>query len=523
MATATKDFDFKEAAIARWKLWQQDWPLFAREAFGVYLDPEQEEILVSVQHNRRTSVASGTARGKDFVTAVAAMCFMYLTPRWDGSGSMVENTKIALTAPTDRQVKNIMLPEISRLFHRAHRNGIPLPGRLTSYDIRTENEEWFLTGFKADAHNTEAWTGFHAVNTMFAITEASGMEDSIYDAIEGNLQGNSRILLVFNPNRSIGYAAKSQKSPKWNRFRLNSLSAPNVVEKRVFIPGQVDYEWVTDKLDLWCEPVVKEEMSSEEDDFEFEGKCYRPNDLFRVKVLGKFPKVDEDVLIPGQWIEEGNQRWLDYIKEHGRRYKGTLRIGDDVAGMGRDSSSRCFRYDNIVDRFEVMTKGGANHMEIAGKIMAVLIGDKKAISLIDTIGEGAGVYSRLEELQADHDIAGRFVSAKGSHAPKDDRGKPLNDITGQYTFANMRAFMYWCIRDWLNPKNEKNAMLPPDDQLYEELTETKWKFRSDGAVIIEEKDDIKARIGHSPDKGDSLALTFYPATIKVTRNLGKLF
>lgn len=523
METATKEFDIEKAAISKIQQWQQDWPLFAREAFGVFLDPEQEEILLSVQHNRRTSVASGTARGKDFIAAVAGMCFMYLTPRWDETGAMVENTKIALTAPTDRQVKNIMLPEISRLFHRARRNGVDLPGRLTAYDIRTENEEWFLTGFKADEHRHEAWSGFHAVNTMFVVTEASGVADSVFDAIEGNLQGNSRILLVFNPNRSIGYAAKSQKSPKWNRFRLNSLTAPNVKEKRVIIPGQVDHEWVQDKLDIWCEVIPASEMEEELDDFQFEGKAYRPNDLFRVKVLGKFPKVDEDVLIPGQWIERANDRWKEYRAKHGEKYKGQLRIGDDVAGMGRDSSCRCYRYDNIVARFQQMTKGGANHMETAGQIVSILQQNPQAMSLIDTIGEGAGVYSRLEEVQTKAGIAGRFVSAKGSHAAKDEYGNALNDITGQYTFANMRAYMYFGVRDWLNPKNEQDAMLPPDDMLYEELTETKWKFQSNGSIIIESKEDIKARIGRSPDKADSLALTFYPAAIKVKRNLGKLF
>src|SRR5690606_29624723 len=149
-----------------------------------------------------------------------------------------------------------------------------------------------------------------------------------------------------------------------------------------------------------------------------------------------------------QWIEEANKRWLAARK--GKiKPTATLRIGDDVAGMGRDSSSRCFRYGNYVEKFEMMTKGGANHMEIAGKIMAVLVGDKKAVSLIDTSGEGAGVYSRLEELQTSHKIAGRFVSAKGSHAAKDDRGNDLHDVTGQYAFANMRAYMYFAVRDWL--------------------------------------------------------------------------
>ena len=256
MSSSKKQKDDIDHAEARMKVWLSDWCKFAREALRVNLDPEQEAILRSVQHNSRTSVASGTARGKDFVTAVAAVCFMYLTPKFDRrTGELIANTKVALTAPTDRQVKNIMMPEISRLFNRARRNAIFLPGRLNAYDIRTEYEEWFLTGFKADEHNHEAWTGFHAVNTMFAITEASGIADETFDAIEGNLQGNSRIILVFNPNKTTGYAAKSQKSDRWSRFTLNSLTAPNVLQKKAIIPGQVDYEWILDKVKTWCTPI----------------------------------------------------------------------------------------------------------------------------------------------------------------------------------------------------------------------------------------------------------------------------
>lgn len=53
-------------------------------------------------------------------------------------------------------------------------------------------------------------------------------------------------------------------------------------------------------------------------------------------------------------------------------------------------------------------------------------------------------------------------------------------------------------------------MLPPDSKFFEEATEIRWWFRSDGRIIIEPKDDIKKRLGRSPDKFDALANTFYP-------------
>lgn len=497
--------------------WRDDWCKLAREAFGVRLDKEQEDILSSVQHNKRTSVASGTARGKDFVAAVASLCFLYMTPRWNKKGEMTENTKVALTAPTERQIGNIMMPEIARLFNQAQRRGVNLPGRLLSSGIRTDWEEWFLTGFKADEHNHEAWTGFHAVNTMFAITEASGVPDSVFDAIEGNLQGNSRILLVFNPNVSTGYAARSQRSEKWNQFRLNSLTAPNVVEKENIIPGQVDYEWIVDKIENWCMPIPESDVRIEEDDFFFENKWYRPEDLFRVKVLGKFPKIGEDVLIPRQWIELAQERWKTYVGAKPPKDE-PLTAGQDVAGMGRDSSVRCYRYGHWVDNFKKHHSGGrADHMRIAGEIQVITDNDPNAKAFIDTIGEGAGVYSRLVELGKENSC----ISAKASESAKDRRNNDITDITGQYKFVNMRSLMSWRVREWLDPKNNTGAMLPPSKTLLEEATEIKWEFRSDGKILIEPKEKIRERIGRSPDEFDALALTFYPEFIKKKVNIGR--
>jgi hypothetical protein len=123
----------------------KDWCLFASEVLGADLDEEQKAILRSVQINPKTSVKSGTARGKDFVSAVAAMCFLYLTPGFDEKGNLVENTKVALTAPTDRQVKNIMMPEISRLYSKMVQNGFGfLAGKLNAYDIKTDYKECFI-------------------------------------------------------------------------------------------------------------------------------------------------------------------------------------------------------------------------------------------------------------------------------------------------------------------------------------------------------------------------------------------
>ena len=480
--------------------WRQDWCKFARDALKARLDHEQEDILHSVQVNKMTAVASGVARGKDFVSAIACICFLYLTPRWR-DGILVQNTKVIMTAPTGRQVTNIMTPEVTRQF----RNAGFLPGRLVGDDIRTDYKEWFLTGFKADENNTEAWSGLHAYNIMFAVTEASGVSDLIFNAIEGNLQGNSRLLIVFNPNVQGGYAARAMVSDRFHKFRLSSLNAENVVKKKIIIPGQVDYDWVKDKVDSWCRPIQEGDFNEGEGDFRWEAGLYRPNDLFRVKVLGLFPKVSEDIIIPYYWVELANQRWQKLIEEHGEGWipNEPLRLGIDVAGMGRDSSYLVPRYGNYVKEFTAhQSAGKADHMHVAGLGLKLYHErtHKNGWILIDTIGEGAGVFSRYQEL----DVKGA-TSCKFSES-----ANGLTDVTGQYTFANMRAYCYWALRDWLDPKNNTGAALPPNDSFAEEVTNTKWKFQSNGSIIIEPKDDIKEKLGRSPDAADSLAQTFHP-------------
>lgn len=484
------------------RAWRADWTLFAKQVLHASLDEEQKAILRAVQNERMVAVASGTARGKDYIAAVACLCFMYLTPRWK-DGKLIKNTKIAMTAPTDRQVRNIMVPEVRRLFKAA---GV-LPGRLVGYDIRTQYEEWFLTGFKSSADNTEAWSGFHAVNTMFVVTEASGISETIYNAIEGNLQGNSRLLIVFNPNVTTGYAANAMKSARFKKFRLNSLHAENVVRKENVIPGQVDYEWVNDKVENWCIRIRKEDVNEGDGDFEWEGSWYRPNDLFRVKVLGMFPKVSEDVLIPYEWVELANERWKE-LQEEGFDPKKKCRLGVDVAGMGRDASVLAPRYGNYLGEFEVHNSAGvADHMHVAGMTIPYL--KKKGVkAFIDTIGEGAGVYSRLKELG--YDLA---YSCKFSESAAD-----LHDVTEVYTFANMRAYLYWALRDWLNPKNGFMPAVPPNDLFMQECTEVHWKFQSSGSIIIESKDDIKKRLGRSPDYLDAVVNTFYPKDYEIVQD-----
>ena len=66
-----------EKSLRKIKSWTEDWNRFVRDALKARLDKEQQDIISSVQYNPMTAVASGTARGKDFVAACAS-CILLL-------------------------------------------------------------------------------------------------------------------------------------------------------------------------------------------------------------------------------------------------------------------------------------------------------------------------------------------------------------------------------------------------------------------------------------------------------------
>jgi len=479
------------------KRFQDDWNLFADEVLGAGLDKEQKAILSAIQNNSRVVVSSGNARGKDYVGACASLCHSYL----------YFPSKTIETGPTARQVEDIMFAEIKSIHRDAK---VPLGGEILSTKIRHGHPAWFLEGFKASDKAEEDWSGYHSPHMMIVITEASKIEDETVNAIEGLMAGGDcKLVLIGNPIRSSGPFYDAFRDDRYTKITLSCLNAPNVVSGENRVKGQVTREWVEDKIynRTWCSPILEEEVCEEEGDFFWKDQWYRPGDLFRMRVLGLFPRQSEGTLVPLEWVRAANEKWYKLMEQPSERMKSSpLRLGVDVAGMGRDATVLCYRYGMIVSKFSSYMK--ADTMETAGRVDNALGSRQGATAFVDTIGEGSGVYSSLKERGRD------VVSVKGSEAAKDNKKRLLTDATGEFTFANMRAYLYWAVRDALNPRGENSLALPPNANLTRDLTELRWKFRSDGKIIMEDKDALKGRLKRSPDEGDSLAVTFCPNKAK---------
>ena len=106
--------------------------------------------------------------------------------------------------------------------------------------------------------------------------------------------------------------------------------------------------------------------------------------------------------------------------------------------------------------------------------------------IVDEVGLGAGVLDRLRELEY------QAEGFNGGSSPRDgDR------------FANLRAQSYWVLRERLEAGE---LALPADERLMDELIATRWRPTPEGKVRIEAKEDLKARLGRSPDKADAVVM-----------------
>ena len=71
------------------------------------------------------------------------------------------------------------------------------------------------------------------------------------------------------------------------------------------------------------------------------------------------------------------------------------------------------------------------------------------------------------------------------------------DQSGRLRFANLRAQVWWKMREALDPANNTGICLPPDPQLKSDLCAPTWSLRG-SAIQVESREDIVRRIGRSP-------------------------
>lgn len=188
-------------------------------------------------------------------------------------------------------------------------------------------------------------------------------------------------------------------------------------------------------------------------------------------------------VIPRMWVRAAMKRWKEQaiIPDV---------IGCDVARGGDDQTVKAPRKGSYYARLE---KYPGRSTPDGQSVVALLAG--KARINIDVIGIGASAYDIGRE---------RGLQIVPIHFGMKSEA---TDKSGTLRFVNKRAETYWAFREALDPLSGDNITLPPDMELEADLCAPRWSMQSNG-IKIEAKEDIKKRIGRSPDCGDAVVMAW---------------
>ncbi len=450
--------DWRSDLRAQLQKWRDDPRAFVEEAFtgdptlpDVVVEDWQGETLDALVDEDRLAVRSGHGVGKS--TLLAWVIIWFLVTR--------HPAKIGCTAPTSHQLEDILWAELAFWHRRLHptlRTLLSLgSGRL---EFSATPKESFAVARTARREQPEAFQGLHAKHMLFIADEASGVDEQVFVVGEGSMSTKgAKTILTGNPTRSQGYFYDA------------------------FHPRAGARQWWTRKVS--CSESTRVDPGYVE---EMKAKYGEDSNIYRVRVLGEFPREDDDVVIPLEWIEAAKTRDIEPIV-------GPVVWGVDVARFGNDRTAVCKRMLNHV--LEPVTSWAhVDLMQTTGRIVAMwetTIGFRRPKQiLVDAIGYGAGVADRLKE-QGLPAIAVNVSEKPG---------------VGE-RYLRQRDELWFNAREWFQ---QRDCVVPADEVLTGELSSIRYNFTSGGKVVVESKDEMRKRGLRSPDLADAFVMTFAAAS-----------
>lgn len=425
--------------------------LFVSEVLDIEPFDYQAELLNAVnQKVRRLSIKSGHGTGKS--SCASWLMTWYLFTR---------KAKIVVTSPTQTQLFDALWAEL-----KSNLNKLPTPLR-SLINIKSDRvelisapSECFISAKVARPEQPEAFAGVHQSPgengrgcVLLIADEASGVHEKTFEVGAGSMSGdNCTTLMLSNPTKSSGTFYDSHMNPKstWWTRTWSCIDSPLVSDK-----------FVDEMIERYGEESPE----------------------FAVRVLGEFPSVDDNTIIPYHLCKSAIERDIE-------ENPSAMTIwGLDVSRYGNDASALCKRKGNTVT--EVMTWKGLDLMQLCGRVKAEYDALHPASQpesiFIDSIGLGSGCVDRLSELG----LPAIGINVSESPAMKTN-------------YINLRAELWFKLKAFLE---NRDCKLPNDDKLINEMIAVRYSFSSSGKAKIESKDEMRKRGMPSPDRADSLVLT----------------
>lgn len=445
---------------------------YAEIVLGVHLTDDQKHILrLLTQPPYKVLVRSANTQGKSFVAGVAAL---YSYDCFNPSITIV-------TAPVFRQVTDIIFKEIRTL-------GRGREGFSPKSPMLFDHPKHQIVGITSTT--ATAFQGIHDATVSIIADEIVGIDGSFIEAMEAMLGGHGWFWLgLFNPTDTSSWAYTAERSGKYHLVVLNALKHPNIVAELAGQPPPVEHAIRLDRLremlDLWCEPV---QDGLKPEDFEFDGRLYRPGPVAESRLLGRWPSQAASAI----WTEA----LFDKCCELDCGDEGTVQIGCDVAVFGDDDTFMAVRKGRHLVYLE--GHNGWSPLQTAARLKELsleyrLNPNQKPPIVIDEGGVGVSVSCQGE----DFNFVGLNFASKAIH--------PL-------WFRNKRDELHFTLADMAKAAEVSFKRLPRVQQevLRLELLAPTYSLDYQGRRVVEKKIDIKKRLGKSPDAADAVLLAFYP-------------
>lgn len=452
--------------------WRENPIAFVYDNFKVDPDIWQRKALTAFgdHDTRKLRIALRACVGPG-KSAVLAWCGWNFLSCYGEEG---HHPKGAAVSVTSDNLKDNLWPEFSKWQSRSEWLLRAFEWTKERIYARSHSETWFLSARSFNkAADPEAQgrtlSGLHSKYVLALIDESGEIPLPVVKAAEQALSERDcyfgRILQAGNPSSLDGmlYAAATSLAHLWLNIRITG--DPDDPDRS----PRIDIDWAREQI-----------------------KTYGRHDPWvKYSILGEFPEASINKLLGPEEVEAAMSRHLSQDKYDFAQ----KRIGFDVAFEGDDSSILFPRQGLAAFRFVEMR--GLNSPDQAARFMRA---KEKFESEMDFIDDTGGWSKGIQDFLRQAGIA---------ITPVNFAGKALDS-----RYFNSRAEMYWTMAQWV----KNGGALPDDPQLKRELLAPTYSLKN-GKFIIEDKGQIKKRLGFSPDKADGLALTFaipdMPKTLRI--------
>lgn len=402
---------------------------------------------------------SGQGPGKTAVSTIIGAWWSFRNP-----GGMV-----VLTAPTQRQCREVWLTELRRWLEKAD----PVLKRL----IEVQDTKVVIGGDKkwgvrtVTANKEENAQGYHEPNLAVIVEEASGVPRNIITQFKGTLSNpNSLFLMIGNPNTrdcSFFDCFTSQKK-RWTCLTFNAEDTARRYPHIVSMQRNRDIE----------------------------SEFGRESDVYRVRVLGEFPLSDPRCVLSDEEVGEimhgtGDRRRLIAATAVDASGLPGRQIGIDLARYGGDESVYFVRYGMAILKYAKYAH--AEPVDVAEDAMMeqerLRWKDEETLYVPDSSGMGQGVL-------------GLFYN----------RNKLVYEFHNHSTAYNAMKYGNQISEAWFDfaaRVRQKLPSIPVDSTLAKQLTTRQYAINKKGLVVIESKDEYMRRGFDSPDRAEALLMAFY--------------